>query len=304
MTKRKRAQEEDAPGLHAPKVRKEIKTARAPTAGKPITIQIVTGSYERVLHGFTARLPANYSEQKPSAVQFSDTFLFNAHTSSIRCLALSPPSADDSANPTRYLATGSTDERINVYALSTTLPNAQDTVALPIGSKASVTIAQNPRNRSLGHLLHHSRNISALHFPNRSKLFSGADDNTVAIARTRDWTVLTSVKAPKPRAAGRPSGDTATADDVPSGINDFAVHPSLKLMISVSKGEKCMRLWNLITAKKANVLNFDRETLASVGEGRYGRGEGQRILWNADGEEFVIGFERGACIFGMVRCFY
>ena len=60
-----------------------------------------------------------------------------------------------------------------------------------------------------------------------------------------------------------------------------------------------MRLWNLMTGKKAGVLNFDRELLAQVGEGKAGYGEGRRVLWAPDGENFLIGFERAAALFGM-----
>jgi protein MAK11 len=72
-------------------------------------------------------------------------------------------------------------------------------------------------------------------------------------------------------------------------------------MISVGKGEKCMRLWNLVTGKKAGVLNFGREILSEVGEGKYGRGEGRKVAWGSTdaGEEFCVGFERGILVFGM-----
>lgn len=77
----------------------------------------------------------------------------------------------------------------------------------------------------------------------------------------------------------------------------------MKLMVSVGRGEKCMRLWNLITGKKAGVLNFGRELLQGVGEGKGAKGEGRRVEWNSLGEEFVVGFERGCAVFGMV-CVY
>jgi protein MAK11 len=74
-------------------------------------------------------------------------------------------------------------------------------------------------------------------------------------------------------------------------------------MLSVSKGEKCMRLWNLVTGKKAGVLTFDRAVLQEVGEGRYSSGEGRKVVWGASdeegGEEFAVGFERGGVVFGM-----
>ncbi|KAF2832140.1 WD40 repeat-like protein [Ophiobolus disseminans] len=267
-------------------------------------IQIITGSYERVLHGFAATIPrtlvtgqqdAPESEAEKPQVDFTDTFLFNAHASAIRCLALSPLSEETSKV---MLATGSTDERINLYSLSTAPPVvSKSQPKLPSLHGASIT--ENPKNKELGSLLHHSSNITALYFPTRSKLLSAAEDSTIAITRTRDWTALSTIKAPIPKPQGRPSGDTAGPGEVPSGVNDFAVHPSMKLMVSVGKGEKCMRLWNLVTGKKAGVLNFDRNILTAVGEGRFGSGEGRRVIWDREGEEFAVAFERGVVVFSI-----
>jgi protein MAK11 len=58
------------------------------------TVQIITGSYERVLHGFAATIPrslvtgqqdSSKEEAEKPKVDFTDTFLFNAHASAIRC---------------------------------------------------------------------------------------------------------------------------------------------------------------------------------------------------------------------------
>lgn len=306
MAKRKRdSQLEDG----APKPQKPATAQTAHTtvsspsnSASTISLQIITGSYERVLHGLTATLgvqpDAKVSQKDSDSVKFADTFLFNAHASAVRCLALSPPS--DSSDPKSQkviLASGSTDERINLYQLSTAPPPANSQPSIP--TLTGTPITHNPKNREMGSLIHHSSNISALHFPSRAKLFSGADDNTIAITRTRDWTVLSNIKAPIPKAQGRPSGDTAAPGEVPSGINDFAVHPSQKLMISVSKGEKCMRLWNVMTGKKASVLNFDREMLQNVGEGKWSTGEGRKVKWSTDGEEWVVAFERGFVVYGL-----
>ncbi|RMZ74161.1 60S ribosome biogenesis Mak11 [Pyrenophora seminiperda CCB06] len=270
------------------------------------TVQVITGSYERVLHGFAAAIPrclldAAHCEDMcaPEAdqptVDFTDTFLFNAHSSSIRCLALSPLSNETSKIT---LATGSTDERINLYSISTAPPVANK-LRPKLPSLHGGSITENPKNKELGSLLHHSSNITALCFPTRSKLLSSAEDSTIAITRTRDWTALSTIKAPIPKPQGRPSGDTAGPGEVPSGINDFAVHPSMKLMLSVGKGEKCMRLWNLVTGKKAGVLSFDRNILTAVGEGRFASGEGRRVIWDPEGEEFAVGFERGIVVFNI-----
>ncbi|KAK0947490.1 Protein mak11 [Friedmanniomyces endolithicus] len=273
-----------------------------------IHLQLVTGSYERVLHGISAKIPRKLLRTKPAsdqdvegpstdadnAVRFSDTFLFAAHASSIRCLAISPSTESDK----RYLATGSSDERINVYSISTAPSTHNHQVDLPSLASTSST-SENPRNRSLGSLIHHDRAITRLEFPAKGKLFSAAEDNTIAISRTRDWTVLSSIKAPIPKPQGRPSGDTAAPGETPAGVNDFAIHPSQKLMLSVGRGERCLRLWNLMTGKKAGVLNFDRSLLSQAGEGKYSSGEGRQVLWTAAGDAYIVGFERGAAVFGI-----
>lgn len=298
MTERKQTSLDQATS----KLATATKNGHVTPSSSPTThLQIVTGSYERVLHGIAARLPPSALARQGEAgsdenVTFADTFLFAAHASAIRCLAISPPTDGDSDK--RYLATGSSDERINLYSLSTAPP--QQNVGKPnLPSLNGTTTAENSRNRPVGSLVHHDRAITRLQFPAKSKLFSAAEDATIAISRTRDWTVLSSIKAPIPKPQGRPSGDTAGPGEIPTGVNDFAIHPSQKLMLSVGKGEKCMRLWNLMTGKKAGVLNFDRDLLIQVGEGKFSSGEGRRVLWDDAGENYVVGFERGAALFGI-----
>lgn len=276
-----------------------------------ISLQIITGSYDRgILYGFTAEIPSHTLEPAPAnqpqktngskdeRIKFSDSFLFTAHSSSIRCLDVSGPS--DTGK--RILATGSSDERINLYTLSTAAPShsSHRTEADKASLLKRPTSSQSPKNRSLGNLLHHDRAVTRLQFPsNSNKLFSGSEDNNIAITRVRDWTLLSSIRAPVPKPTGRPSGDTAAPGEVPAGINDFAIHPSQKLMLSVGRGEKCLRLWNLMTGKKAGVLNFDREVLARVGEGKHSSGEGRRVVWSGDGEVYVVFFERGTVVYGL-----
>jgi protein MAK11 len=294
MAKRKRNMNGDSATALVTAPSKKIKASDVSPPQTFTTIQIVAGSYDRVLHGVTVTIPPNED------AEFADTFLFNAHASAIRSLALSPPSAPV-PNQTQkiILASGSTDERINLYHLSAHAPSKITVPVIP--SLTSRAVVENPQNRELGSLLHHSSSITALYFPNRSKLLSSAEDSTIAVTRTRDWSLLSMIKAPIPKPVGRPSGDTAPLGGAPSGVNDFAVHPSTKLMISVGKGEKCMRLWNLVTGKKAGVLNFDRSMLGEVGEGRFSSGEGRKVAWGSTdaGDEFCVGFERGVLAFGM-----
>lgn len=312
MGKRKRAEAEN----HTPEIAKHHKhstpLSKTDTVGEQnegrsnsgATIQIITGSYEKILHGVVATvLPhVNGNKKDNSQTIFVDNFLFNAHGSAVRCLAISPPSTSQNISTSQkaILASGSSDQIINLYHIATSLPHHKEVAPLLplLGGKRS---AENSTNRELGSLQHHSSCINALCFPSRSKLLSAAEDNTIAVTRTRDWTVLSTIKAPIPKAHGRPSGDTAPLGGAPTGVNDIAIHPSMKLMVSVGKGEKCMRLWNLVTGKKAGVLNFEKQLLQGIGEGRWGSGEGRKIAWNLLGEEFVVGFERGAAVFGMVH---
>jgi protein MAK11 len=267
-------------------------TSKAPKIVE--TIQIITGSYDRVLHGIVATVQSN------DETEFADTFLFNAHTSAIRCLAVSPPSAPAPNKSQKVvLASGSTDERINLYHLSAHPPSRKNQDVLT--KVAARPILENPKNQELGTLLHHESTVTALAFPSKSKLLSSSEDSSIAVTRTRDWSVLSTIKAPIPQPLGRPSGDTAAFGGTPSGVNDFAIHPSMKLMITVSKGERCMRLWNLVTGKKAGVLNFGRRMLSEAGEGKHCTGEGRKVVWGSvDGaEEFAVGFEKDVVVFGM-----
>ncbi|KAK4200565.1 WD40-repeat-containing domain protein [Triangularia verruculosa] len=303
----------------------------------PVSIQLIAGSYDRVLHGITVTIKTTEVTSEPPAeaettdkkkkskkskttttttptttitqsASFADTFLFNAHNSAIRCLAISPPSAPAPKQTQKVLlATGSTDERINIYNLSAHPPSsrsASDPDAQLLSTLAPRPILENAKNRELGTLLHHTGNITRLCFPNRSKLLSSAEDSTIGVTRTRDWALLHNFKCPIPKVSGRPSGDTAGVGGTPQGVNDFAVHPSNKIMISVSKGERCMRLWNLETGKKSRVLNFERPMLNEAGEGKHSTGEARRIVWGTSStkggeDEFALAFDRDVVVFGM-----
>ena len=299
MSKRKR-EAASAEQIHNSKPSKIAKTNNGQPHDRSTNhvIQIVTGSYERVLHGLTATVSRSPEKVDPPSVQFADTFLFNAHSSAIRCLAISPLSDQVSGESENVLlASGGTDERINIYSLSAR-PPIENQKMPSVPSLSGNRITENPRNREIGSLLNHSSTITSLYFPTRSKLLSSSEDNSIAISRTKDLITISTVKAPRPKAMGQPSGDTAPQGIVPAGVNDFAVHPSMKLMVSVGKGERCMRLWNLVTGKKAGVLNFGREILESVKEGKYSHGEGRRIEWSPNGSEFAVAFERGVVVFG------
>ena len=89
MGKRKRNVAESDEKLSLPAGEAKKKKVVHHEGATSVTIQIVIGTYEKVLHGITASITSQvkgHSEQ--SSVEFADTFLLNAHTSAIRCLAV------------------------------------------------------------------------------------------------------------------------------------------------------------------------------------------------------------------------
>ena len=303
MRKRKRHGEQETRSSLTQAKKSLTASTNAERAQKEMHIQIIVGTYEHVLHGIMMIIPSSLLRSplngQDHPARFSHSFLFQAHASSIRSLALSlPAELKDDPSQKVVLATGGSDERINLFHLSTSPPPPSAVPKEPALDK--VAVMQNPQNRALGSLLHHSGAVTALTFPSRGKLLSGATDNIIATTRTRDWTVLSMLKAPLPKRIGRPSGDTAGPGDVPAGINSLAVHPSAKLMVSVSKSERCMRLWNLMTGKKAGTLSFACETLSELKEGKWAFGEGQKVEWHPKGDEFAVAFQTAVVVFGMV----
>ena len=169
--------------------------------GDDIHVRLVTGSYERILHGIHARIPKDLLKgdisktPKPPAT-FTDSFLFNAHASAIRALALSPTSAPG-PNQKRILATGGTDARINLYHLSTRAPRpGTPPTGIPHPAHAPAG------NRSLGALHAHDASVTALQFPTRGKLVSACAANAIGVTSTRTWSTLAVLRAPCPSSRG------------------------------------------------------------------------------------------------------
>lgn len=89
MGKRKRRAAEGEEELLLPVGEAKKKKLVQEGGATPTTIQIILGTYEKVLHGITVSTkPQVKGHDEPNSVEFADTFLLNAHTSAIRCLAV------------------------------------------------------------------------------------------------------------------------------------------------------------------------------------------------------------------------
>ncbi|AMD20930.1 HDR188Wp [Eremothecium sinecaudum] len=153
----------------------------------------------------------------------------------------------------RYLVSGSNDEHIKIYDLQ--------------------------KRKELGTLLNHNGSITTLRF-SRSKvteesptattkwMLSASEDNKIIIWRVKDWE------------------NFATLTGHTGRINDLDIHPSGRVAVSVSE-DHSIRLWNLMTARKAAVLKLRK----------YNQ-NGQFVRWcGNDGEFFVVGLKTKVLLF-------
>ncbi|CAG8447385.1 11020_t:CDS:2 [Ambispora leptoticha] len=111
------------------------------------------------------------------------------------------------------------------------------------------------KTKELGSLIQHQGSITTLQFYNKSHMLSGSDDGNICIWRTKDWECLKTMKGHKGR------------------VNSLAIHPSGKIALSVSN-DKTVRLWNLMTGRKANSNKIGKE--------------GEIVIWNTTGEQYAI----------------
>lgn len=153
----------------------------------------------------------------------------------------------------RYLVTGLNDEHIRIYDLQ--------------------------KRKELGDLMGHSGTITSLRFSlegteDKEKLgkwlLSGSEDGKIIIWRTKDWEMFGTLK-----------GHTAK-------ITDLAIHPLGRVAISVS-ADHTVRLWNLLTAKKAAILKIKgRDHLGQYGE---------FVRWSSSGDYFVVGLQNQILVY-------
>lgn len=92
--------------------RKVKKVVDEPLEATSFSFKIVAGSYEKLLYGLTGTLAlSSLSESSsPHVITLKPTFIFPAHVSCIKSVAISPHGG-------KWLATGSADEIIKVWDL-------------------------------------------------------------------------------------------------------------------------------------------------------------------------------------------
>ena len=119
-------------------------------------------------------------------------------------------------------------------------------------------------NKEIGEIFGHTGAITSLAFFEDSFIISGSEDNTLNVWRVHDRQLLQILGGHK------------------APVNGFAVHPTGKLAISVSK-DNTMKLWNLVQGR----CSFTRR-LRSVPE---------TVLWNPRGDCYLLATQKEIQLF-------
>ncbi|KAM5298315.1 p21-activated protein kinase-interacting protein 1 [Ctenodactylus gundi] len=123
-------------------------------------MELVAGSYEQVLFGFTVQPEPEASGEPEKWASVAD-FTHHAHTASLSALAVS----------SRFVVTGSKDETIHIYDMKKKIEH--------------------------GALVHHNGTITCLKFYGSRHLISGAEDGLLCVWDAKKWECLKSIKAHK-----------------------------------------------------------------------------------------------------------
>ncbi|KAF9129313.1 p21-activated protein kinase-interacting protein 1-like protein [Mortierella sp. 14UC] len=167
--------------------------------------RIVAGTYENILYG----VDAYWNEDM--TLRLSPIFIFSAHIGCIKSLAIGG----------QFLASGSTDEKIQLYDLK--------------------------RRKELGALLQHQGTITALTFHNKTHMLSGSDDGKICVWRTKDWECLKIMKGHQASVhaiAIHPSGKIALSVSVDHSVRVWNLLLGKQASMTRLHGEGLKVVWN------------------------------------------------------------
>ncbi|WCJ27441.1 p21-activated protein kinase-interacting protein 1-like [Euphorbia peplus] len=170
---------------------------------------LIAGSYEKFIFGYKLK-PSPKPSDSQQTLTLTQLFSYSSHLAPITTTAVSGSVA----------ASGSSDDTIHVYDISTT--------------------------SSLGTMHHHSASITSLSFftpPAFSfprNLLSASADGSVCIFDADPFVHLKTIKAHR------------------KGINDLSVHPSGKLALTVGRDE-CLAMVNLVRGRRSFYCRLGKE---------------------------------------------
>ncbi|KAM7296998.1 p21-activated protein kinase-interacting protein 1-like [Ixodes scapularis] len=123
----------------------------------------------------------------------------------------------------------------------------------------------NMRTRcEMGALMQHDGTIADVQFYKSSHLFSASEDKTICIWNTGSWQCLKTLRGHK------------------ADVTSLAVHPTGKLLLSVSK-DRTLRTWNLVKGRNAYITNI--KVAADF------------VDWSPAGDHFVVGLGKSLDVY-------
>ncbi|CAN8002524.1 unnamed protein product [Ixodes hexagonus] len=127
----------------------------------------------------------------------------------------------------------------------------------------------NMRTRcEMGTLMQHDGTIADVQFYKSSHLFSASEDKTICIWNTGSWQCLKTLRGHK------------------AEVKSLAVHPTGKLLLSVSK-DKTLRTWNLVKGRNAYITNI--KVAADF------------VEWSPAGDHFVVGLGNSLYVYSAAK---
>ncbi|KAI8599504.1 WD40-repeat-containing domain protein [Dissophora ornata] len=180
--------------------------------------RIVAGTYENILYG----VDAYWNEDM--TLRLAPVFIFPAHIGCIKSLAIG----------SNFLASGSTDEKIQLYDLK--------------------------RRKELGSMLQHQGTITSLTFHGKTHMLSGSEDGKICVWRSKDWECLKSMKGHQAAVhsiAIHPSGKIALSVSVDHSVRVWNLLLGKQASMTRLQGEGLKVLWN--PSGTGYAIMFDQE---------------------------------------------
>lgn len=203
----------DAPTKSAKIQNPEAKKA----ASGPVSVNVAVGSYERLLYGFNLRMQAG-------KLQFKPLFMFPAHITCIKSVALSPPPPGSSKGG-KWLITGGTDESIKVWDVRRRVEVGSLTGTEGATLRGLTTAADTISKTSTANTLHTGTPLT-MSFVNHAHLVIGTTHSNIYIFKCGEWELLKSFRAHK------------------GSVDSAAVHPKGGFAMTVGS-DRMGQLWRL-----------------------------------------------------------
>ena len=132
------------------------------------------------------------------------------------------------------------------------------------GVDEAVRIFNMKKRKDVGTLVQHDGTITNVEFYENNHLFTSSEDSSICIWNTKSWECEKTLKGHR------------------DAVNSISVHPSGKLLLSVSK-DKTLTTWNLIKGRCAYVTN-----LKSISH---------LVVWSKKGTHFAVAIDKRVDIY-------